>query len=59
MYHSDTIGGHMSLLRLALEKQRWDLAAHTIVLAAARLMKQGGADVGKDGQKKRLKARAK
>jgi hypothetical protein len=26
----------MRLLRLAVEKQRWDLAAHTIVLATAR-----------------------
>jgi hypothetical protein len=57
--HSYTIGGDMSLLRLALEKQRWDLAAYTIVLAAARLLKQGGADGGKNGRKKRLKAPAK
>jgi hypothetical protein len=48
----------MSLLRVALEKQRWDLAAHTIVLAAARFLKQGGPD-GKAGHKKRFKARAK
>jgi hypothetical protein len=27
----------MSLLQTAVEKQRWDLAAHTIVLAAARV----------------------
>jgi hypothetical protein len=53
------IGGDMSLLRVALEKQRWDLAAHTIVLAAARFLKQGGPDGGKAGQKKRLKARTK
>jgi hypothetical protein len=32
----------MSLLRTALEKQRWDLAAHTIVLAAIRVLNQGG-----------------
>ena len=31
----------MRLLRLAVEKQRWDLAAHTIVLATARLLKNG------------------
>jgi hypothetical protein len=49
----------MSLLRLALEKQRWDLAAHTIVLAAARTLKQGVPDAGKTGRKKRLKTRAK
>ena len=28
----------MRLLRLAIENQRWDLAAHTIVLATARLL---------------------
>jgi len=31
----------MRLLRLAIEKQRWDLAAHTIVLATARLLNDG------------------
>jgi hypothetical protein len=31
----------MKLLKLAVEKQRWDLAAHTIVLAAARTLRQG------------------
>jgi hypothetical protein len=28
----------MRLLRLAVENQRWGLAAHTIVLATARLL---------------------
>ena len=28
----------MRLLRLAVENQRWDLAAHTIVLATVRLL---------------------
>ena len=28
----------MRLLRLAVENQRWDLAAHTIVLATAKLL---------------------
>lgn len=32
----------MSLLRMALEKQRWDLAAHTIVLATAITLSKGG-----------------
>ncbi len=42
----------MSLLRLAVEKQRWDLAAHTIVLATARILNKGGKpDAGKGGQK--------
>jgi hypothetical protein len=31
----------MRLLKLAVEKGRWDLAAHTIVLAAARTLKGG------------------
>lgn len=31
----------MKLLRLAIESQRWDLAAHTVILAAARLLKNG------------------
>jgi hypothetical protein len=32
----------MRLLKLAVEKQRWDLAAHTIVLATARRLNGGG-----------------
>jgi hypothetical protein len=31
----------MRLLRLAVEKQKWDLAAHTIVLATARRLNNG------------------
>jgi len=31
----------MRLLRLAVENQRWDLAAHTIVLATATVLKNG------------------
>jgi len=31
----------MRLLRLAVEKQKWDLAAHTIVLATARRLNKG------------------
>ncbi len=31
----------MRLLRLAVEKQKWDLAAHTIVLATARALSNG------------------
>ena len=31
----------MRLLKLAVEIQRWDLAAHTIVLAAARIIRNG------------------
>ena len=32
----------MRLLRLAVENQRWDLVAHTIILATARLLNNGG-----------------
>ena len=31
----------MRLLKLAVEKERWDLAAHTIVLAAAKILNKG------------------
>jgi hypothetical protein len=31
----------MKLLRLAVENQRWDLAAHTIILAAVRILGKG------------------
>lgn len=43
----------MRLLRLAIEKQRWDLAAHTIVLATARLLSNGDKPyASKSGKKK-------
>jgi hypothetical protein len=42
----------MRLLRLAVEKQRWDLAAHTIILATARILSGGDKpDAGKNRQK--------
>ena len=34
----------MRLLKLALEKQRWDLAAHAIVFASARMLNNGYRD---------------
>ncbi len=44
----------MRLLRLAVENQRWDLAAHTIILATAEILKRGDkADARKSRQKKR------
>jgi hypothetical protein len=47
----------MRLLKLAVEVRRWDLAAHTIVLATARLLKNGdrpyvSRSKGKKGQSK-------
>jgi hypothetical protein len=42
----------MRLLKVAVEKQRWDLAAHTIVLATARVLNKGGKpNAGKSGKK--------
>jgi hypothetical protein len=44
----------MRLLRIAVEKQRWDLAAHTIILATARLLNNGDRPhVSKSKEKKR------
>ena len=34
-------GEVMRLLRVALENRRWDLAAHTIILATASVLKNG------------------
>ncbi len=34
-------GEDMRLLKLAVEIQRWDLAAHTIILATARILSNG------------------
>ena len=42
----------MRLLRLAIENQRWDLAAHTIVLATARVLKNGDRPYAKGKEKK-------
>jgi len=44
----------MRLLRLAVEIQRWDLAAHTIVLASAKVLKNGDRP---DGRKSKAKKR--
>ena len=44
----------MKLLRLAMENQRWDLAAHTIVFATVRLLKKGERpNAGKSWEQKR------
>jgi len=47
----------MRLLRLAIEKQRWDLAAHTLVLATARILNNG--DKPRASRSKEKKRRAK
>ncbi len=43
----------MRLLRLAVEIKRWDLAAHTIVLASARVLKDGDRPYGRKNQTKK------
>jgi len=44
----------MRLLRLAIENRRWDLAAHTIILAAAKVLNNGDkSHASKSRQKKR------
>ena len=47
----------MRLLRLAIESERWDLAAHTIVLATARVLSNG--DRPDDRKRKEKKRRPK
>jgi len=42
----------MRLLKLAVEIQRWDLAAHTIVLATAKLLKNGDRPYVSRGERK-------
>ena len=50
----------MRLLRLAVEKQRWDLAAHTIVLATVRTLNKGdGPDAGKKQKNRDHKGQSK
>jgi len=43
----------MSLLKLAIEKERWDLAAHIIVLAAARSVNEEVKTNGKERKEKK------
>jgi hypothetical protein len=40
-----------------MKKQRWDLAAHTIVLATVRILNQG--EKPNDGESREKKTRAK
>ena len=43
----------MRLLRVAVKQQRWALAAHTIVLATAKRLKEGERPDGNGEAKKR------
>ena len=47
----------MRLLRLAVETGRWDLAAHTIVLASARVLKNGDRPNAAKGKEKKRRAK--
>jgi hypothetical protein len=40
-YHPQKGVGKMNLLKYAVKKERWDLAAHAIILAAVRVLNQG------------------
>lgn len=42
----------MNLIKLAIDHQRWDLAAHVIILAAARAVNQEVKESGKKNNKK-------
>ena len=43
----------MSILRLAVESGRWDLAAHAIVLAAVRVLNQGVTPYARENKTKK------
>ena len=49
----------MRLLQLAVKQQRWDLAAHTIVLATVRVLNQGVKPDGQAGKEKKGRAKRK
>ena len=46
----------MSFFSVALKKERWDLAAHIIVLAAVRALGRGEQSNGKQGKSKKGRA---
>ena len=47
----------MRLLRIAVENKRWDLAAHTIILAAVRVLNQGVKPDGRENKAKKGRAK--
>ncbi len=47
----------MRLLRLAVKKQRWDLAAHTIVLATARHLNNGEKPYARGNKEKKRRSK--
>ncbi len=47
----------MRLLKTAVQSGRWDLAAHTIVLAAVRVLNQGVKPDGRENKTKKGRAK--
>lgn len=47
----------MGLLRFAVKNQRWDLAAHTIVLATVRILNTGEKPNGRESREKKSRAK--
>ncbi len=46
----------MRLLKLAVKTERWDLAAHTVVLAAVKVLNQGVKPNETDNKKKKRRS---
>ena len=49
----------MGLLQSAVEERKWELVAHTVVLAAARTLINGELNAGKKKQKRYIKTQNK
>jgi hypothetical protein len=47
----------MSILKYALKNERWDLAAHTLILAAVRVLNQGVKSDGRETKTKKGRAK--
>jgi len=47
----------MRLLRLAIERQRWDLAAHTIILATAKVLNNEDKPHAKKSREKKRRSK--
>jgi hypothetical protein len=45
----------MKVLKLAIQQERWDLAAHVIILEAATRLEKGGKADGKKEKTRRAK----
>jgi len=47
----------MRLLKLAIERQRWDLAVHTITLATAKVLSNGSKSHAKKSREKKRRSK--